>query len=528
MSSSGARARNVAAEESRLLASREGRDGVSVEGASEGLLQSSDLEAIGSRNFYSNGGSGGGDHGEGGANSSSLMASPLNSSLRRRTSSDARSKPYEDVEERLVSFLELIVMNSFVGAYGLIQVSMFMLVLPKQCATLFPGSQAVGLASMLGLAGATQLICPVAGLFSDRMTSPFGRRRPFIVVSTAVALLALAVMWFVAQGLGEDEDALAEADEAGSTELKAARNMYVAAFVMLNLALNVCFAAYAGLIPDLVGESQIGQASGTMAVMNALGSLIGVWMIGFLMVEPFSVYAGWLIVCCVVTLLVVKETPRTTPVDSIACREIFNVYFESLETNRDFLWVWISRLCYYMGISVQVFMQYFIRDIIHTTAEEAKEKTAMVSIIMLISCAVVAVPCGSLSDRVGRRPLVYLSCVLMAIVYLGWTFATKLWHIFAWSALFGIANGTYLSVDYALGCDKIPDRDEGAAQALGVWGVAAFLGSTLGPVISGPLLYFTGSTSESDVYSHTGYVALLGLGAFFVLLSSLALRFVSP
>ncbi|GBG27982.1 Sucrose transport protein [Hondaea fermentalgiana] len=451
-----------------------------------------------------------------------------NARSRERQSSSGKLSILEEAEERLVTFIELLVMNSFVGAYGLIQVSMFMLVLPKQCATLFPGSQAVGLASLLGLAGSTQLICPVAGLFSDRMSSPFGRRRPFIVVGTVVSLLSLAVLWYVSHHLGEDETAL-EAAETGevSSDLAAARNLYVIAFVMLNLSLNVCFAAYAGLIPDLVGESQIGQASGTMAVMNAVGSLVGVWMVGFLKVEPFTMYAVWLIVCCAVTLLIVSETPRARPTDSIACRDIFNVYFESLETNPDFKWVWVSRLLYYMGISVQVFMQYFIRDIIGVSADEAKQETAMVSIIMLVCAAIVAVPCGSFSDRVGRKSLVYLSCILMALVYLGWSFAFQLWHIFAFSALFGVANGTYLSVDYALGCDKIPDRDEGAAQALGVWGVAAFLGSTLGPVISGPLLYFLGSTSDPDVYSHTGYVALLAVGAFFVLLSTLALRNVS-
>lgn len=169
-------------------------------------------------------------------------------------------------------------------------------------------------------------------------------------------------------------------------------------------------------------------------------------------------------------------------------------------------------------------MQFFIRDVIEVSAEDAKTQTALVSIIMLACSSVVAVPCGMLSDHIGRRPLVYVACVLMAVVYLGWSLATQLWEILAWSAVFGVANGMYLSVDYALGCEKIPDKEGGAAQALGVWGVAAFLGTTLGPLISGPVLYFVGKSKEADVYSHAGYVALLAIGAGFVMLSSVALH----
>jgi len=438
----------------------------------------------------------------------------------------------------LVTLLELVVMNSFVGAYGLIQVSMFMLVLPKQCAALFPGHQAVGLATMLGLAGATQLVCPVAGMFSDRMTSPFGKRRPFILVATIVAVLSLGVLWYLARDSLHIDLSLHSTSSASSavTKTKDAgldadiRNVYIVAFVVLNLSLNVCFAAYAGLIPDFVGDGQLGQASGIMAVMNALGALLGVWLIGFLLVEPFSLYAGWLVLCCVVTLVVVKETPSTKDTTSqegpekIACSDIFNVYFESLEKDADFFWVWISRLLYYMGISVQVFMQFFIRDVIGVSPDDAKTQTAMVSVMTLFCSSLVAVPCGMLSDKVGRKPLVYLSCFLMALTYVGWSFASELWEILAWSSIFGFANGTYLAVDYALGCDKIPDKAEGAAQALGVWGVAAFLGSTLGPVISGPVLYIVGKSPEPDVYLHRGYVSLLAMGAVLVFSSSLALR----
>ena len=67
----------------------------------------------------------------------------------------------------------------------------------------------------------------------------------------------------------------------------------------------------------------------------------------------------------------------------------------------------------------------------------------------------------------------------------------------------------------------------------GVWGVSAFLGSTLGPLIAGPLLtHFGGcwtadcaaTAAEQHQYSTPGYVAVMLLGAVYVICAGLMLR----
>ena len=67
---------------------------------------------------------------------------------------------------------------------------------------------------------------------------------------------------------------------------------------------------------------------------------------------------------------------------------------------------------------------------------------------------------------------------------------------------------------------------EHAAQSLGVWGVSAFLGSTIGPLIAGPLLthFGSGPASNSERYATPGYVAVMLLGAVYVMCAGLMLR----
>ena len=103
----------------------------------------------------------------------------------------------------------------------------------------------------------------------------------------------------------------------------------------------------------------------------------------------------------------------------------------------------------------------------------------------------------------------------MAVVFVGFAFGPRLEVIFWFSVVYGLGNGMFLSVDYALACDTLPSL-ESAAQGLGVWGVSAFLGSTLGPLIAAPLLAYFGWTSSPERYSSTGYTAVNLAGAVYV------------
>jgi MFS family permease len=65
---------------------------------------------------------------------------------------------------------------------------------------------------------------------------------------------------------------------------------------------------------------------------------------------------------------------------------------------------------------------------------------------------------------------------------------------------------------------------------LTVWGIAAFLGSAIGPMVGGPLLYFFGSqdgiVDEDQGYTIRGYAVILSLSCFYFFMSALTLRWV--
>jgi MFS family permease len=74
-------------------------------------------------------------------------------------------------------------------------------------------------------------------------------------------------------------------------------------------------------------------------------------------------------------------------------------------------------------------------------------------------------------------------------------------------ALFGIGLGGYLSVDFALITDVLPNRADDAAKDLGLFNIASALPQSIAPAIASAILVSTGSYGAVFVVS--GIAAVL-------------------
>ena len=243
------------------------------------------------------------------------------------------------------------------------------------------------------------------------------------------------------------------------------------------------------------------------------------------------------------------------PVRKLTWKSIRSCYTIDVERHHDFFVVTVSRLCYYCGMSVQTFFLYFVHDIIGVT-QNPEAAVATLAILGQCSGALTCYPVGVVSDYVlgGRRtPFVYAACLVLGTATLILISATTMKEMRIFCVILGAANGVYLTMETSMAVDTLPndlveDVDVGNAQLLGIWGVAAFLGSALGPMIGGPLLYIFGSSTttttttstmestagqddkttevSTEVYTLQGYAIVLTLSAFYFYASALTLRFI--
>jgi len=87
----------------------------------------------------------------------------------------------------------------------------------------------------------------------------------------------------------------------------------------------------------------------------------------------------------------------------------------------------------------QAFGLFMLRDV--QVVEDPTFYTSILAMVGQLCAALVAIPSGRLSDRLGRKPLVYAACVLMALVYFGFAMSPPLEVVLLLGVGFGIGNG---------------------------------------------------------------------------------------
>jgi hypothetical protein len=96
-------------------------------------------------------------------------------------------------EKETLDLLRLLMLNMHAFDYGLFYASVGVILLPEEAMALFPEQHAMFLAAMLGCAGLSQLASPFSGYMSDRETSRWGRRIPYLLGGNVVLLVMIGM-----------------------------------------------------------------------------------------------------------------------------------------------------------------------------------------------------------------------------------------------------------------------------------------------------------------------------------------------
>jgi DHA1 family multidrug resistance protein-like MFS transporter len=99
---------------------------------------------------------------------------------------------------------------------------------------------------------------------------------------------------------------------------------------------------------------------------------------------------------------------------------------------------------------------------------------------------------GTLSDRVGRKPIMMIGVFGYGVTMVGFGLATELWMMFAARILAGILSSATSPTTMAYIGDSTSEEERGGG--MGILGAAAGLGTIFGPALGGLLADFTLST----------------------------------
>lgn len=401
----------------------------------------------------------------------------------------------------------------------------------------------------------------LVGILSDRSTSRFGRRRPFILIggiSEIVIFIGIGVIAATLEG------------ETGYWVL-------FGAYILSMLASNTGHAAAQGLIPDIVPEEKHGIFSGVKAFFEVPAPLIFVSFVITKMVESGNLWGAIFVLSAVVlvaTLITmfapekpIKEPPyemdwkpilrlvamtaiftliilgagelvkygssvaQTLPdttalivtaavgVVGMSIAVVLGVWAsirvslggKKTGDNKSFTWWVINRLAFLVGsTNLASFVLYFLQERFpELEGSAAAGPTAMLMMFVGVAILISSIPAGWLTDKFGRKPLCAFSGVLAMVGTIVVIASKGMTVLYIGGLMIGVAIGIFYSASWALGTTMVPKSEAG--RYLGIQNLAGAGAGAIGAYIGGPI----GDTA--------GFTALIGIFGLLFLISTLAL-----
>ncbi len=414
------------------------------------------------------------------------------------------------------------------------------------------------------------LVQALMGMLSDRNTSRWGRRRPFILFGSLADLVFIAAIGF----------------SAGLTGMSGYYFLFGMA-ILLQISSNTAHGAEQGLIPDVVPEDKRGRFSGIKAVLEvplpvilvaftvgkliaagnlwgglfvAMGVLTFVMLITMLVPEkpleekppkidwtPFLrlvlmtglftaiiLGMGWiaksalLLLDAIDTISILLVITGGIGVLAMAITVALGVWSsirmsigqESAQRNPSFTWWVVNRLAFLVGTTnLSGFAVYFLQGRLGYPEEKAAGPASQLMMVVGLFILLSALPSGWLSDRFGHKRLVFVSGILAALGTLIIILSTSLTIIYVGGCLIGLATGLFFTANWALGTELVPKNEAG--RYLGISNLAGAGAGAVGAYIGGPIAdFFTVHVPEVP---GLGYVLLFAIYGCLFLFSVVAL-----
>jgi MFS family permease len=366
----------------------------------------------------------------------------------------------------------------------------------------------LGLLTFAGLILA-MLVQPIAGAISDRWGFSWGRRRPYILLGTALLIFFLPGIGLVNSFIG-----------------------LLVIYCLLQVSGNTAQGPFQAFIPDMVPGKKRGVASGVKGLLELAGGLVLVRLLASFMGHYFAGEGSlWLwsslslldvvlLAALLATIFTVKEQPWVRTSHPPLLPTIYKSFKIDVKASPGFVTFLVSRLLLIMAVAtMQTFALYFLIDVVGIT--NPAEVTGNLLILVGICLIGSVYPAGWLSDRVGRRPVVIASGLLGALGILLLLLIHNYSALMLSGALLGVSGGAFFSSNWALATDLVPKGEE--ARYLGLTNLATAGGSALARLIGIAI-------DPLNAYSHgLGYqVMLAACLAYFVVGSILLFKLKEP
>ncbi|OXN01230.1 MFS transporter [Bifidobacterium vansinderenii] len=317
--------------------------------------------------------------------------------------------------------------------------------------------------SITALGAAINIVAqPFIGALSDRTTSRWGRRKPWIAGCLIVSVIMMLGVGLFTNAIG------------------------IGICYCLGLMMMQCgFSIYSVIPAEGVPDKYRARVMGFMGMFGALATSFGSYLAGALVRWPMLLMATPVALGLItsIPLLVLYKDPHKTRAEVPAGRasDVFRGLFSGFKA-RDYMFVWITRVL--SGFTIAALFSYFTYYLIDKLDTPLTSVGAAAGTLTLMSAPVSVIfftVSGWISDKIGRRkPLVVIAgiCMAVALVLAGTSHGFVQFAI-AWE-LFAVGQAMYLTVDLALCVAVLPNKKD-TGKDMSMFSVALSIGQAAAP-----------------------------------------------
>lgn len=358
---------------------------------------------------------------------------------------------------------------------------MLTLVLQERVAEFIPKESHGAYLGVLAAGGAlfSTVVELIAGPYSDRCRSRWGRRRPFIFHGVIWCIPFIVLFTY-----------------SGSFW------QLMVCFAAIQFFLNWANGPYQAVIPDVVPPHRHGLASSYMGAMTLLGTGLGLALVGALLdKEPMLlshwsadarmrlvgwVYGGVLLSTMLWTHCGLREKPWSpkNPADAkVKLRHVFDI---RLKDAPNFRLLTLSRFFFNAGFYTAVyFITFYLRDSIGLGDGYLKSAFILFEIVTFAGVIGTFMVARN-ADRHSKKSIIFMCSGLLCAAAIAFLLVSDFRAVMLLGVLFGIAWGAFAAVDWALAANLVPKADE-AGRYMAIWHISMTLPQVVAPMIAGPV-----------------------------------------
>lgn len=309
---------------------------------------------------------------------------------------------------------------------------------------------------------------PLAGRLSDRTTSRWGMRRPWILGGSVLGFLAFILV-----------------ATANSVPF------LILGWCLAQISFNAVLAAVNATLPDQVVPERRGLPSGIVGMGAPLAILSGSILVNIFAsdIGRFLVPAGIGLVLSVLFGVTLKDRELTDKPAPLRAKEFFGSFVFNPRKHQDFGWVWLTKFMFMFGyVGVNTFLPYYLIQNFSVAPAEIPGTLVLINLVFIGATVLTSFLGGLISDRIGRRrPVLLVSAVIMAGGLMFMAGAGSIPMVIAGMGLVGFGAGSFFAVDLALATQVLPSAKDNAKD-LGVLNMANALPQSIAPAVAVPIM----------------------------------------